>query len=61
MKKNHLSFTQKLRRIVQPPVRSSAYQHDPLLIVNLIDFNFRPPRILEFPGERLARRGAIAR
>jgi hypothetical protein len=36
-------------------VRESNYRHDPLLINSLAAFNFRPPLILEFPGEQLAR------
>ena len=45
----------KLRRILRPVVRKSTYKHDPLLINSLAGFNFRPPIMLEFPGERLAR------
>ncbi len=45
----------KLRRILRPVVRESTYRHDPLLINSLAAFNFRPPIMLEFPGERLAR------
>ena len=33
--------------------KESNYRHDPLLINSLAAFNFRPPIILEFPGERL--------
>ena len=55
MKKYHLSLIQKLRRILRSVVRESNYRHDPLLINGLAAFNFRPPLILEFPGERLAR------
>jgi hypothetical protein len=49
------AFVQKLRRILRPVVRESTYSHDPLLINSLAAFNFRPPLMLEFPGERLAR------
>jgi len=45
----------KLRRILRPVVRESTYRHDPLLINTLAAFNFRPPIMLEFPGEPLAR------
>jgi len=51
----------KLRRILRPVVRESAYRHDPLLINSLAAFNFRPPILLEFPGERLARRPQFSR
>ncbi len=46
-------FGLQLRRIVQPFVRPSSYRHNPLLINSLVRFNFRPPLILEFPGEQL--------
>jgi len=49
------AFVQKFRRILRPVVWESAYRHDPLLINSLAAFNFRPPIILEFPGEQLAR------
>jgi hypothetical protein len=55
MKKYHLNFVQRLRQILRPVVWESTYRHDPLLINSLAAFNFRPPVILEFPGERLAR------
>jgi len=55
MKKYHLSLIRKLRRILRSVVRESNYRHDPLLINSLAAFNFRPPIILEFPGEQLAR------
>ena len=45
----------KLRRILRLVVRESTYRHDPLLIDSLAAFDFRPPIMLEFPGERLAR------
>jgi len=45
----------KLRRILRPVVRESTYRHNPLLINSLAAFNFRPPILLEFPGERLVR------
>jgi len=45
----------KLRRILRPVVRESTYRHDPLLINTLAAFNFRPPIMLEIPGQRLAR------
>jgi hypothetical protein len=53
-------FVQKLRRILQPVVRESTYSHDPLLINSLAAFNFRPPIMLEFPGEKLARSSAFS-
>ncbi len=59
MKTPSHGFTQKLRRILRPVVRESAYKHNPLLIDRLAAFNFRPP--LEFPGEKLARSGAFSR
>jgi len=59
MKSSKLTFVRKLRRILV--VKESNYQHDPLLINRLAVFNFRPPMMLEFPGERLARRTAFAR
>ena len=49
------AFVQKLRRILRPVVRESNYRHDPLLINSLAAFNFRPPIMLEFPGELLSR------
>jgi hypothetical protein len=49
------AFVQKLRRILRPVVRESAYRHDPLLINSLAAFNFRPPLRLQFPGELLSR------
>jgi hypothetical protein len=55
MKKYHLSFIQELRRILRSVVSESNYRHDSLLINSLAAFNFRPPIMLEFPGERLAR------
>jgi hypothetical protein len=55
MKAPSHGFAQKLRRILRSVVRESAYQHDPLLINSMAAFNFRPPLMLEFPGERLAR------
>jgi hypothetical protein len=48
-------LAQKLRRILRPVVRESNYRHDPLFINSLAAFNFRPPLMLEFPGERPAR------
>jgi len=45
----------KLRRILRPVVRESTYSHDALLINSLVAFNFRPPIMLEFPGERITR------
>jgi hypothetical protein len=50
MKTHRTGFVQKLRRILRP-----AYRNNPLLINSLVAFNFRPPIIIEFPGERLAR------
>jgi hypothetical protein len=55
MKTPSHGFAQKLRRILRSVVRESNYRHDPLLINSLAAFNFRPPVILEFSGERLAR------
>ncbi|MFZ3374278.1 MAG: hypothetical protein WA183_01855 [Chthoniobacterales bacterium] len=60
MKKHHLSLIQKLRRILRSVVRESNYRHDPLLINSLAAFNFRPPLILEFPGEQLARMSSFS-
>ena len=48
-------FVQKFRRILRPVVRESTYRHDPLLINSLAAFNVRPPMMLRFPGEKLAR------
>jgi len=58
MKTPSHDFAQKLRRILRPVVRESAYKHNPLLINSLAAFNFRPP--LAFPGEKLARSGAFS-
>jgi hypothetical protein len=58
--KNHHDFVRKLRRTLPLFVRKSRYRHDALLIHSLTAFNFRPPIILEFPGERLAHRGAFS-
>jgi hypothetical protein len=55
MKTPSHGFAQKLRRILRSVVRESNYRHDPLLINSLAAFNFRPPLIIEFPGEQLAR------
>src|SRR5467141_4700908 len=55
MKTPSHGFTQKLRRILRSVVRESNDRHDPLLINSLAAFNFRPPLMLEFPGERLTR------
>jgi hypothetical protein len=57
---NTLSVVQKLHRILRPVVRESAYSHDPLLINSMAAFNFRPPLMLEFPGERIARTTAFS-
>jgi hypothetical protein len=57
MKTPSHGFAQKLRRIFRSVVRESNYRHDPLLINSLTAFNFRPPFILEFPGERITRTG----
>ncbi len=59
MKTPSHDFAQKLRRILRPIVRESAYKHNPLLINRLAAFNFRPP--LEFPGELPTRSGAFSR
>jgi len=53
MKKYALGQT--LRRIFRSLVRHTAYQHNPLLINSLAEFNFRPPLLLEFPGEQLSK------
>jgi hypothetical protein len=55
MKTPSHGFPQKLRRILRSVVRESNYRHDPLLINSLTAFNFRPPLMFEFPGERLTR------
>jgi hypothetical protein len=55
MKTHRTGFVQKLRRILRSVVRESNYRHDPLLINSLAAFNFRPPLIIEFPGQQLAR------
>jgi hypothetical protein len=55
MKTPSHGFGHKLRRIWRSVVRESKHRHDPLLINSLAAFNFRPPLILEFPGEQLAR------
>jgi hypothetical protein len=60
MKTPSHGFAQKLRRILRSVGRASNYGHDPLLINSLAAFNFRPPIMLEFPGERRARRGAFS-
>jgi hypothetical protein len=60
MENHRISLTQKLRRMLRSIVRRSNHRHDPLLINSLTAFNFRPPIMLEFPGERLARRGAFS-
>jgi len=61
MKKRCLSLFHQLRRTLRLFVRQSPYQHDPLLINSLAAFNFRPPLILEFPGEQLARMSGFSR
>jgi len=61
MKTQKHGFAQKLRRFLRSVVRQSAYKHDRLLIHSLAAFNFRPPVILEFPGERLARSPQFSR
>ncbi len=45
-------YHQKSGRARQPIFRRRARKHDALLISSLALFNFRPPIILEFPGER---------
>jgi hypothetical protein len=52
---NMKAYVLKLRRILRPVVRESNYRHDPLLINSLAAFNFRPPIMLQFPSQRLAR------
>jgi hypothetical protein len=47
------ALDQTVRRIFRPLVTHSAYQHNWLLINSLDEFNFRPPLLLEFPGEPL--------
>jgi hypothetical protein len=59
MKTPSHGFAQKVRRILRPGVRESAYKPNPLLINRLAAFNFRLP--LEFPGDNLARSGAFSR
>ncbi len=44
--------TKNSRRARPSIFRRSAHKHDALLINSLVVFNFRPPIILEFPGER---------
>jgi hypothetical protein len=61
MKTPSHGFAQKLRRILRSVVRESNYRHDPLLINSLAAFNFRPPVILEFSGERLASASGFSR
>lgn len=61
MKTPNHGFTQQLRRILRSVVRESNYRHDPLLTNSLAEFNFRPPILLEFPGERLARTPQVSR
>jgi len=56
MKKHFL--VQRLRHTFRQFVRPSANQHNPLLIYSLAEFNFRPPILLVFPGEK--RRHAAA-
>jgi hypothetical protein len=46
-------FGYRVRRILRQSDRHAAYKHDPLLIYNLVEFNFRPPLLLVFPGEQL--------
>ena len=53
------SLAQKFRKVLLPVVRGASYKHDPLLINSLAAFNFRPAMMLEFPGERLVRRGVF--
>jgi hypothetical protein len=60
MKTPSHGFAQKLRRTLHLFVRQSSYQHNPLLISSLAAFNFRPPLMLEFPGERLARTASFS-
>jgi hypothetical protein len=55
------AYVIKLRRILRPVVRESTYRHDPLLINSLAAFNFRPPIMLQFPGQRLARAASSLR
>jgi hypothetical protein len=50
----------KWRRILRPVAGKSAYRHDPLLINSMAAFNFRPPIMLRFPGEKLARATTFA-
>ena len=61
MKNRSHGFAQKLRQILRSVVRGSTYRHDPLLIHSLVAFNFRPPVILEFPGDRFSRGGGYSR
>jgi len=61
MKTPSHGFAQKLRQILRSVVRESNYSHDPLLINSLAAFNFRPPLVLKFSGDKLARSGAFSR
>jgi len=60
MKTPSHGFAQKFRQIFRPIVRASTYRHDPFLINSLAEFNFRPPLILKFPGDRLARTNSFS-
>ena len=44
--------TKNSRRARPSIFRRRTHKHDALLINSLTLFNFRPPIILEFPGER---------
>jgi hypothetical protein len=61
MKTPDHGFAQKLRQVLRPVVKGSTYTHNPLLINSLAKFNFRPPILLVFPGERLARSNFFSR
>jgi len=53
MKKKNL--LQNLLRVFGLVVRRSPHRRNPLLINSLVDFNFRPPLMLVFPGEEFGK------
>ena len=57
MKNHQRGLAPKVRRRSRLFVRQPSYRHDPLLINSLTAFNFRPPLMLVFPGERITRVG----
>jgi hypothetical protein len=54
-------FGHRLQRILRPVGRHPAHKHDPLLVNNLAEFNFRPPLLLVFPGEQLDKNRPLRR